>query len=114
MLHRMMPGCSARRIGDLLNAATMHKTHAQAFVKMPMAFGLVLDGYIKAGLDGGAMRIVGPGEMFGVAHYAAEKNDASMVVAALEGPSGASFLAFPHAALTALNLTELVGPSGGP
>lgn len=79
---------------------------------MPMAFGLVLDGYILAGDTGGTMNVLAPGELFCLPQYIAQKQDRMVVLKPIEGQRHATILAFHQNTIACLNLPEIASPAG--
>lgn len=111
-LRRVIPGASARRLGDLIDAGTLQSVALQQNLDMSMAFGTVLLGNLTIHLGGEPVFTARAGETFGLARYALDgKNiDCKATTAA----ANTQVLTFSHEIVTALGLASPISTAFAP
>lgn len=81
-LRHWLPNASLRRLGDLVDSANVVTLEKPAPdkqtvpAKVPLAFGVVLQGTLRVTIEGEGTRWVRPGDIFGMTRYQTTRQDA--------------------------------------
>jgi|GEM_PF-6509961 hypothetical protein len=92
-LRRYKPNMSLRRLGDLIDSATLEEVKGDVVSEGSLAFGIVRDGLLRVTVDG-ETQWVGPGEVFGISQYLLKSGNYQMKITGMQPAN--HYLAFTH------------------
>ncbi len=103
-LRQHFPHMSLRRVGDMIQGATLHVLEPNVDWPASLAFGIPLDGtlYVTMGEE---KSIVRPGEIFGMSQY--EQNGGDSTVRLKSTIKTVHYLAFSHGTIESLGSARL-------
>jgi len=84
---------SLRRLGDLIDSATLEEVKGDVVSEGSLAFGIVRDGLLRVTVDG-ETQWVGPGEVFGISQYLLKSGNYQMKITGMQPAN--HYLAFTH------------------